>query len=77
MEIRLWYCVNGSGQAKVFVTKPERYEKRRCWVGELNAAVLRFIDWLEVECGYELPDISWKDEPVPIDMKIENVYERE
>ena len=75
MEIRLWYCVNGSGQAKLFVTKPERYEKRRCWVGELNIAVVRFLDWLETECGYELPDISWDDEPVAIDISVKR-YEQ-
>jgi len=66
MQISLWYCVSGSGQAKVFVTKPERNEKRRCWIGDINIAVIRFLDWLEVDCGYELPEMSWKDEPVEL-----------
>lgn len=70
MRISLWYCVNGSGQAKVFITKPERYEKRRCWIGELNAAVIRFMDWLEVDCGYVFPDISWKDDAVEINIDV-------
>ena len=73
MKIRLWYCVNGSGQAKVFVCRPVRDEHRRIWVGDLNVAVLRFVDWLEVDCSYELPDISWDD--VPIDINIEKGYE--
>lgn len=75
MKINLWYCVNGNGQAKVFVSYPERDEHRRIWVGHINIAVLRFVDWLETDCGYALPDITWKDEPFQIEINIGNVYE--
>ena len=75
MRIRLWYCINKSGQGKVFVTKPERDEHRRVWIGDINVAVLRFVDWLEVDCGHPLPDITWNDEPVLIDININYDYE--
>lgn len=75
MKISLWYCVNKSGQGKVFVTKPVRNEYRRVWVGETNICVIRFVDWLETECGCSLPDISWDDEPVNIDIDIKYDYE--
>lgn len=77
MSVRFWYCVNGSGQGKVFVTQPVRNEHRRIWVGGICLPVLRFVDWLETDCGLILPDITWDDEPVPIDINIENVYEGE
>lgn len=75
MKINLWYAVNGSGQAKVFSTQPVRDEKRRVWLGEIHSAVLRFIDYLETVCGYELPDTTWKDEPVIIEMLINDERE--
>lgn len=65
-KIKLWYCVNGGGQAKVFVTKPVRDEKRRIWVGDISLAALRFVDFLETDCAFTLPDITWNDDCVPI-----------
>lgn len=68
MTITIWYAVNGSGQGMVFASQPERNEKRRVWMGEISSAVLRFFDWLETDCSLELPDITWRDEAVPMEM---------
>ena len=65
-SISLWYAVNGSGQGRVFVTCPYRDEKRRIWLGDVSLAALRFVDFLETDCGFILPDITWKDESVQI-----------
>lgn len=64
--ISLWYAVNASGQGRVFITRPVRDEKRHVWVGTINVAALRFVDFLETECSFPLPDISWNDECVTI-----------
>lgn len=69
-KIKFWYSVNGSGQAMVFASRPQRDEHRRVWVGTISSAVLRFFDWLETECSYELPGITWKDDAVPVEMTI-------
>jgi len=69
-NITFWYAVNGSGQGMVFASQPERNEKRRVWMGEISSTVLRFFDWLETDCSLELPDITWRDEAVPMEMTI-------
>ena len=69
-ELTIYYAVNKSGQVVVFVSRPERNEHRNIWVGDMNAAVTRFIDCLETAFGYELPSISWKDEPVELKLSI-------
>lgn len=68
-EIVLFYAVNKSGQGKVFTSFPERDGHRNIWVGDMNVAVLCFVDCLETAYGFDLPDISWNDEPVRIKIK--------
>lgn len=72
-NMNFWYAVNGSGQGMVFSEQPERNEARRVWMGRINSAVIRFFGWLETDCGYELPDITWKDEAVRIGMSMDIV----
>ena len=70
MKISIFYCVNKSGQGCVFTTYPTRDEKRLVWLGRAVLSVTRFIDYLETGLGYKLPDISWNDDPVKIDINI-------
>lgn len=75
MKISLWYAVNGSRQAMVFTSKPERDNKRKIWVGNISSATIRFMDWLEVDCGFELPSMTWKDECREITVEADFVSE--
>ncbi len=77
VTINLWYAVNGSGQGRVFVTQPVRDERRRIWVGGINLAALRFIDFLETDCSFPLPDITWKDESVQISISASHEQEEQ
>ena len=69
-ELKIYYAVNKSGQSVVFVSRPERNEHFNIWMGDMNAAVTHFIYCLETTFGYELPNISWKDEPVELKISI-------
>ena len=69
-EVILFFAVNRSGQGLVFSTIPVRDERRKVWVGDINAAAMSFIGCLETVYGFSLPDISWKDEPVTITIRI-------
>lgn len=75
MKVRIWYCVSGSGQGMVFTSCPVRDDLRHVWVGHISSGVTRFVMWLETDCGYSLPPLSWHDEPVPIGINIETAYE--
>ena len=69
-ELEIFYAVNKSGQAKVFTTYPARDEHRNIWIGDINVAVISFVDCIETVYGFKLPEISWKDEPVTITIRI-------
>ena len=70
MKKTLYYATNGSGQAVVFTNLPEREERRKVWLGQVEGAYCRLIMQLEAE-GLQLPPSKWTDEPREITITIE------
>jgi len=67
MTKTLYYAVSGSGQGCVFTGLPERNEHFRVWCGEQLACFSSLVMQMESE-GFELPVLTWKDEPVAIEL---------
>lgn len=70
MEQTIWYAVNKRGQGLVFVSEPDRVEHFGTWKGNQVGCVSMLVMTMEAE-GFELPVISWKDEPVKLKLKLE------
>ena len=70
MEQIIWYAVNKRGQGLVFTSEPDRVEHFGTWEGNHVGCVSMLVMMMEAE-GFELPVISWKDEPVKLKLKLE------
>lgn len=68
-EITIFYAVSKTGQGRVFINRPERNEHFGIWMGEHIGFISSLFMWAESE-GLELPDIRWKDDPVPMKVSI-------
>jgi hypothetical protein len=66
----LYYAVGGSGQGCIFVTFPERDEHRKVWCGEIVGMYCSLVWQFEAEGLLELPVMSWKDEPVKLELNL-------
>lgn len=69
MTWKLYYAVSGSGQGRVFTTLPERDEHFKVWLGESIGAISTIFLLSESE-GMKVPDITWKDDPVELELSI-------
>lgn len=67
MNRNLWYAVNGSGQGVVFTSRPERNDHFKIWCGEQQGCFSSLVMQM-VSDGFELPVMTWKDEPVTIEL---------
>lgn len=66
----LYYAVSGSGQACVYTSYPIRDEKRKVWLGEIIGMYCAIVMQLVAEGLITLPPITWKDEPVKLELNI-------
>lgn len=69
MEQKIYYAVNGRGQGRIFTSKPERDEHFKIWVAESVGFISMAVMHFESE-GFELPELTWKDEPVELKLSI-------
>ena len=70
MVKKYWYAVSGKGQGRIFTTKPERDEHWKLWLAESVGCISMTIMLLESEGVIELPNLTWKDEPVELEISI-------
>ena len=71
MTIEIYYAVSKQGQGRIFTSMPVRLEDFGLWDGESNGRVSMFV--LEmIDRGFELPCISWNDEPVLFKVSMSN-----
>lgn len=68
---KLYYAVNGSGQGMIFCSFPERDNHRNVWCGNMEGLYTRLVMQLESEQALSLPVLSWKDEPVVLELKLD------
>ena len=71
MTKTIYYAVNGRGQGRVFTTKPERNIHWKLWEGEEVGFISMLVMDMEAE-GFELPSITFKDEPVELKLTLEH-----
>ena len=65
MKKELYYAVNGNGRGCVFAEKPARNDHFKIWTGRIIGGCFQIVMLFESE-GFQLPDISWNDEPVQL-----------
>jgi hypothetical protein len=70
MSRKIWYAVSGKGQGRVFTSKPERDEHWKLWLAESVGCISMTVMLLESEGVIELPHLTWKDEPVELEISI-------
>lgn len=68
--MKLWYAVNGRGQGRIFTTKPERNDHWKLWEAESVGCISTTAMLLESEGLLVLPNLTWKDEPVELELSI-------
>lgn len=69
MTKTLYYAVSKGGQGRIFTSLPIRSEHWGMWLGEGIGAISTVFMIFESE-GLEVPDITWKDEPVEVELSI-------
>ena len=67
---KIWYAVNGRGQGRVFTTKPERNEHWKLWEAESIGSISMVVMIFESEGLLTLPELTWNDEPVELELSI-------
>lgn len=68
-SLTLWCCANASGQHLVFLEKPKRDERFCTWLGTLLPSFQIIVGYF-IANGLDIPDLTWLDEPVEIELRI-------
>ena len=68
-ELEIFYAVNKSGFGCVFEEEPSRDTMHDAWVGQYNGIVTMVVARME-SLGFELPRITWEDEPVKLKLSL-------
>ena len=68
--MRIWYAVNGKGQGRIFTSQPVRNDHWKLWEAESVGCISMAVMLLESNGELELPVLSWKDEPVELELTI-------
>lgn len=69
MKRSIWYAVSKSGQGRVFTTLPVRNPHWGIWEGESVGCISTLFMIFEAD-GLELPNLTFKDEPVELELSI-------
>lgn len=69
MNKTIYYAVNRDGREVFFISPPQRVERNGIWVGNIAPYISRTI-LIMVEEGFRLPEISWKNDPVALKLKL-------
>lgn len=67
---QLWYAVSGKGQGRVFTSKPERDDHFKVWLAESVGCISMTVMLLESEGLISFPDMTWRDDPIELDLSI-------
>ena len=70
MNKDLWYAVSGRGQGCVFTTYPERDDHFKVWKGEIIGMYCNIVWQFEADGILSLPVMSWRDEPVKLELNL-------
>ena len=69
MSKELYYAVNASGKGLIYTTYPIRDEKRNIWLGTISTVYAEIVSRLSFE-GLELPNLTWKDNPIKLNLTL-------
>lgn len=69
MKKEVYIAASKSGQIRVFTSFPERNESFGVWVGDSVGFISSLVMLFEAD-GLELPHLTWKDEPVELEISI-------
>lgn len=72
MTIDLYYAVSKQGQGRIFTSLPIRSNSFKCWIGNSDGAISSVFMLMESE-GLEVPNLTWKDEPVKLTLELKFV----
>ena len=65
----LYLAANRDGRCNVFTSLPERSDAFGIWAGNMESCYAELLRALESE-GLVLPDITYKDDPMPLRLHI-------
>lgn len=68
--MRIWYAVNGKGQGRIFTSLPSRDEHFKIWCAESVGCISMTAMLLESDGTLSLPELTWKDDPVELELSI-------
>ena len=70
---KIWYAVSGTGQGRIYTSCPVRNEHWKLWEAESVGCVSMVVMLLESEGVLSLPNLTWDDEPVELELSIKAV----
>jgi len=65
MTKTIFYAVNADGKEGLFATLPKRHEGFGVWCGNTSGRLYAMLTFWKDE-GFPFPDLTFKDEPYPI-----------
>ena len=68
--MKIWYAVSSRGQGNVFTSYPVRNSHFNIWTGHIEGCVSSLVCLMAAEGDIELPVITWKDDPVELELTI-------
>jgi len=68
--MRIWYAVNGEGQGRIFTSLPSRDKHFKIWCAESVGCISMTAMLLESDGALSLPELTWKDDPVELELSI-------
>ena len=69
MKKKVWIAASKKGQIRVFTSYPVRDEHFGIFCGESIGCISMLVMLFESD-GLELPNLTWKDEPVELEISI-------
>lgn len=70
-SVTLYYAVQPHGQGVIYLDRPRRSNKLGCWLGHMVGCFSSVVMEMEAD-GFELPDITYQDEPVKLKLTLEH-----
>jgi hypothetical protein len=70
MSMKIWYAVSGRGQGNVYTSCPVRNEHFKIWEGHIEGCISSVVCLLSVNGELELPNLSWDNNPVELELSV-------
>ena len=69
MVLDIYWAVSRKGQGRIFTERPIRDVKLGVWVGESAGYISMTVILMQLS-GFKLPELTWEDAPVRLELSL-------